>query len=155
MGFQKKRGWGGLVKLGPSSFFIMIRRCDIGVVLHLLRQFVKNGDRCIFIDGSITPCLLAWDSHKPSSVATSYFFLVSSFQTMQKWNSFPSNIIVEIYTWSSLREQPFNYSLELLYEKITKWWRWLCSVAGRVLRYVIDKLGSKKFFLLNSFCIIR
>ena len=36
-------GWGvgGLVKLGPSSFLIIIRRCDIGVVLHLLGEFAK------------------------------------------------------------------------------------------------------------------
>ena len=79
MGFQKMwmGGWmGGLVKLAPSSFFIIIiiRRCDIGVVLHLLGQFAKNRSRCIFLDGSITPCLLVCDSHTPSSVATSSFF---------------------------------------------------------------------------------
>ena len=45
MGLQKKWiGVGGFVKLGPSSFLIIIRRCDIGlcVVLHLLGQFAKH-----------------------------------------------------------------------------------------------------------------
>ena len=64
------------MKLGPSSF-IMIRTCDIGVVLHLHFQKSRH---CIFIDGSITPCLLVWDSHTPSSVAiasfSSYFLFV-------------------------------------------------------------------------------
>ena len=53
LGFQKL-GWGGgagLVKLGPSSFFIISRRCDIGVALHLLGQFAKSRSRCIVIDG--------------------------------------------------------------------------------------------------------
>ena len=66
-------GVGGLVKLGPSSFFFIIRRCDIGIVMHLLEQFAKNHSRCIFIHGSITPCLLVWDSHMPSSVAITSF----------------------------------------------------------------------------------
>ena len=75
MGFQNMwTGGGGGVKLGPSSFFIIIRRCDIGVVLHLLGQFAKNRSRCIFIDGSITPCLWGWDSHTPNRRINRFIF---------------------------------------------------------------------------------
>ena len=63
------------MKLAPSSFFIIIHRCDIGVVLHLLGHFAKNRSRCIFIDGSIAPCLWVWDSHTPSCMQCSNRFI--------------------------------------------------------------------------------
>ena len=77
-GFPKKCGWGlvgwSVGEVRSIELFFIIRRCDIGVVSHLLGQFAKTRSRCIFIDGSITPCLLVWDPHTPSSVATSSFF---------------------------------------------------------------------------------
>ena len=78
IGFPKKMwmGWwiGEVRSIQLVFFFIIIRRCDIGVVLHLLGQFAKNRSRCIFIDGSITPCLWGWDSHTPNRRINRFIF---------------------------------------------------------------------------------